>query len=74
MSDDEAIALRVTMIGGQRYPDDFTVIWRCLPIGRTMQASGLPLTCRNGVGRVAWSQIRAALTDADIAKAHEMRR
>ena len=42
MSDDEATALRVTMIGGQRYPDDFTVIWRGLPIGRIMQASGLP--------------------------------
>jgi hypothetical protein len=38
LSDDEAIALRVTMIGGQRYPDDFAVIWR----GRIMQASGLP--------------------------------
>jgi hypothetical protein len=42
LSDGEAIALRVTMIGGQRYPDDFTVIWRGLPIGRIMQASGLP--------------------------------
>jgi hypothetical protein len=97
LSDDEAIALRVTMIGGQRYPDDFTVIWRGLPIGRIMQASGLPphvsqwrWTCNfygkpngdSGSGvdlddckakfRVAWSRIRAALTDADIAKAHEM--
>jgi hypothetical protein len=42
LSDDKAIALRVTMIGGQRYPDDFTVIWRGLPIGWIMQASGLP--------------------------------
>jgi hypothetical protein len=28
MTDDETIALRVTVIGGQRYPDDFTVIVR----------------------------------------------
>ena len=41
MSDDEAIALRVTMIGGQRYPDDFTVIWRGLPIGRIMKNTGV---------------------------------
>jgi hypothetical protein len=26
----------------QRCPDDFTVIWRGLPIGRIMQPSGLP--------------------------------
>ena len=30
------------MIGGQTYPDDFTVIWRGLSIGRIMQASGVP--------------------------------
>jgi hypothetical protein len=29
----ETIALRVTMIGGQRYADDYQVIWRGLPIG-----------------------------------------
>jgi hypothetical protein len=42
MPDDETIALRVTVIGGHRYADDFTVIWRELPIGRIMRAPGLP--------------------------------
>jgi hypothetical protein len=26
--------LRATVIGGYRYPDDYQVIWRGLPIGR----------------------------------------
>jgi hypothetical protein len=38
----ETIALRATVIGDIRYADDFTVIWRGLPIGRIMWASGLP--------------------------------
>jgi hypothetical protein len=42
MSDDETIALRVTEIGGQRYADDFTVIWRGMSIGRIMRAPGVP--------------------------------
>jgi hypothetical protein len=42
MSDPETIALRVTVIGGQTYPDVYEVIWRDLPIGRIMWASGLP--------------------------------
>ena len=33
MTDPETIALRVTVISGKRWPDDFTVIWRDLPIG-----------------------------------------
>ena len=33
MTDPETIALRVTVISGMRWPDDFTVIWRDLPIG-----------------------------------------
>src|ERR1035437_8841158 len=32
MTNDETVALRVTVIGGQSYADDFTVIWRGLPI------------------------------------------
>jgi hypothetical protein len=40
MTDDETIALCVTLIGGQSYADDFTVIWRGMPIGRIMRASG----------------------------------
>ena len=34
----ETIALRATVIAGKRYDDDYTVIWRGLPIGRIMQA------------------------------------
>jgi hypothetical protein len=44
----ETIALRKTLIGGQTYPDDYTVIWRELPIGRIMRAPGLRRTSRNG--------------------------
>jgi hypothetical protein len=42
MTDPEAITLRVTVIGGQSYADDYTVIWRGLPIGRIMRPPGLP--------------------------------
>jgi hypothetical protein len=38
----ETITLRVTVIGGKRWPDDYTVIWRELPIGRIMLAPSLP--------------------------------
>ena len=41
MPDDETIALRITVIGGLRYPDEFTVIWRDLPMGRIMKSSGV---------------------------------
>jgi hypothetical protein len=94
--DDETIVLRDTVIGGHRRADDFTVIWRGLPIGRIMKISGvrwwwgcnfdgqLSLDDDSGNGidlddckakfLIAWTRIRAALTDADIAKAYEMRR
>ena len=42
MTDPETITLRVTVIGGQSYADDYTVIWRGLPVGRIMRAPGLP--------------------------------
>ena len=42
LDDFETIALRATVIGGQRYADDFTVMWRNMPIGRIMRAPGLP--------------------------------
>jgi len=38
MPDDETIALRDTEFGGHRQADDFTVIWRGLPIGRIMKS------------------------------------
>ena len=37
MTDDESIALHATVIGGVPYPNDFTVIWRGIPIGRIMK-------------------------------------
>jgi hypothetical protein len=39
MTDPETINLRVTQIGGRRCVEDFTVIWRGMPIGRMMKAS-----------------------------------
>jgi hypothetical protein len=43
MTGDETILLRKTVIGGQIYADDFTVIWRGLPVGRIMRPPGLPV-------------------------------
>jgi hypothetical protein len=89
--DDEIIALRVTEIGGLRYLDDYTVVWRGLPIGRIMKSSGVrgwwwwgcnfdgQLSLDDDSGNstdlddcknkflIAWTRIRAGLTDADIA-------
>ena len=42
MTDDETIALRATVIAGQRYDDHYTVIWREMSVGRIMKASGVP--------------------------------
>jgi hypothetical protein len=92
----ETIALRVTVIGGQRYADDYQVIWRGLSIGRIMKSSGVPghipqwsWNCyvdgkpgagANGTGddlehckaqfKIAWTRIRAGLTEQDIARAY----
>jgi hypothetical protein len=96
MNDPETIALRATVIGGHRYADDFTVIWRRLPIGRIMKSSlrrwwwgcnfngqlsldddsgnGIDLDDCKAKFLIAWTRIRAGLTDADIATAREMRR
>jgi hypothetical protein len=69
----ETIALRVTAIGGQRYADDYQVIWRDLPIGRIMRASGVPAhapqwswTC-NFLGKPGGGSGRG--TDLDDCKA-----
>jgi len=41
MTDDsESVALRPTVIDGQRQEDDYEVIWRGLPIGRIMKPPG----------------------------------
>jgi len=42
MLDDISITIHVTKIDGQSYPDDYTVIWRGLPIGRIRKNPGLP--------------------------------
>lgn len=42
MLDNESITINATVIGGQRYVDDYTVIWRGLSIGRIRKNPGLP--------------------------------
>ncbi|MGA7994789.1 MAG: hypothetical protein WCA28_07745 [Bradyrhizobium sp.] len=42
MFDHESITIHATQIDGQSYPDDYTVIWRGLPIGRIRKNPGLP--------------------------------
>jgi len=42
MLDNETISFRVTKIDGQTYPDDYTVAWRGLRIGRIRKNPGLP--------------------------------
>src|SRR5512141_2185772 len=42
MLDHESITIHATQIDGQSYPDDYTVIWRGLPIGRIRKNPGLP--------------------------------
>ena len=42
MTDPETISLRKTVIAGKRWPEDFTVIWRGMPVGRIMLAPGMP--------------------------------
>lgn len=46
---DEQLYLRPTEIGGQRYDDDFQVIWDGIPIGRILKQPGVPH------GRPNWS-------------------
>ena len=43
MTDDlESVAMRPTVIDGQRQEDNYEVIWRGLPIGRIMKPPGEP--------------------------------
>ncbi len=42
MLDNETITIQDTEIDGHNYPDDYTVIWRGLPIGRIRKNPGLP--------------------------------
>ncbi len=96
MTGPETIALRVTQIGGRsHHADDFTVIWRGIPIGRIMKVGrgarwwwgcnvydhpSLDDDTGNGIDLddcktkflIAWTRIRAGLTDEDIARAYKM--
>jgi hypothetical protein len=94
MIDDETITLRVTMIGGRPNPNDFTVFWRGMPIGRIMKTgarrwwwgcnvddcpvldddsgNGIDLDDCKDKFLIAWTRIRAGLTNEDIAKAYKM--
>jgi hypothetical protein len=91
MTDDsEAVAIRPTVIDGQRQEDDYEVIWRGLPIGRIMKppidqhwwwgcnVAGRPVAANDrGPGinfkdcqvrfKIAWTRIRAGLTEQDIS-------
>ena len=93
MTDDsESVALRPTVIDGQRQEDNYEVIWRGLPIGRIMKPPGEPhwwWGCNvygqpqeandRGQGinfkdcqlrfKIAWTRIRAGLTEEDISVA-----
>jgi hypothetical protein len=92
----ETIVLRVTQIGGgPPCIDDFTVIWRGIPIGRIMKigsgarwwwgcnlydqpsldedsGNGIDLDDCKAKFLIAWTRIRAGLTNEDIAKAYRM--
>lgn len=45
----EPLALRPTVIGGDKGPDDYQVIWNGFAIGRIMKQTGMP------PGRPDWS-------------------
>jgi hypothetical protein len=47
----ESLTLRAAVIAGQRYADDFTVIWRGMSIGRIMRGAGAP----SGKPQWSWS-------------------
>jgi hypothetical protein len=75
VTDSETLTLRATVIAGQRYADDFEVVWRGLPIGRIMLGAGAP----HGKAQWSWSchlhgmpqgsDDRGSAADLDDAKA-----
>jgi PilZ domain-containing protein len=88
----ESVALRPTVIDGQRHEDDYEVIWRGLSIGRILKPPGEPhwwwgcniygqQSAPNDRGqginfkdcqlrfKLAWTRIRAGLTEENIAVA-----
>jgi hypothetical protein len=47
----ETLTLRATAIAGQRYADDYAVIWRGMSVGRIMLGNGAPHDRPNGSWR-----------------------
>jgi len=48
---DESLTMRATVIAGQRYADDYAVIWRGMWIGRILRGAGAP----HGTPPWSWS-------------------
>jgi hypothetical protein len=42
MSDPETLTLRASAIAGQRYADDYAVMWRGMSVGRILLGNGAP--------------------------------
>jgi hypothetical protein len=64
MTNDEAIVLRKTVIGDKGHPDDFTVVWRDLTIGRILKRSGVRSWIVRRIKETANSTIRHLTTSA----------
>jgi hypothetical protein len=68
MTNDEAIVLRKTVIGDKGHPDDFTVVWRDLTIGRIMKRSGVRIRLRSALARIS-TMVVIATYETPILKA-----
>jgi hypothetical protein len=62
MSAPETLTLRATAIAGERYADDYAVIWRGMSVGRIMLGNGHRTTGRNGHGPATSTADRRAVT------------
>jgi len=67
MLDNESITIHFTKIVGQSYPDDHTVIWRGLPIGRIRKNPGLLLMSISGRGAAMFTANHRSTAIADWA-------
>jgi hypothetical protein len=68
LTDDDILTLRATVIGGKKWPDDYTVIWRSLPIGRIMLAPGLPPYLQQRRLAAATDQAMTSMTQAAVSR------
>jgi hypothetical protein len=75
MSAPESLTLRATAIAGQRYADDYAVIWRGMSVGRILLGNGAPHDRPQWIwfchvhGRPQGSDDRGSATDLADAKA-----